>query len=93
MLNDLNPAAGHDRGRPLPYDTVTLRPSNTAGVDPTTPYTIADFLPAAGVDAYEVNHPDTHPDYWDWAATVHLDDIATITRHTATGPATWRPAP
>ena len=89
MLDDQQPPL--DDSGPLPYDTVTLHPGNSAGAEP-GPYVLADFAPAAGgADAWEINHPDTDPRYWDWAATVTTCDIARITRMTPAGPVSWAP--
>lgn len=80
-----------ENGSPLPFDTVTLRPGNAAGVEGGRTFVVADLPPEAGENAYELNHPDDHPAYWDWAATVPISDIATVTRCTETGPVTWTP--
>lgn len=87
MVDDLTPSTR----RPLPFDTITLRPGNSAGAPAGDPYVVADLPPEAGDDAYEITHPDTHPRYWDWAAIVTTCDIASITRLSPAGPVTWTP--
>ncbi|TDT93307.1 hypothetical protein EDD99_8116 [Streptomyces sp. 846.5] len=90
MLEDQNTPL--DDSGPLPYDTITLHPGNSAGAPAAEVYVLADFAPApAGGQAWEINHPDSHPRYWDWAATVTTSDIALITRMTPAGPVSWAP--
>ncbi|MDJ0344258.1 DUF6211 family protein [Streptomyces sp. H10-C2] len=89
MVNAFPPAL--ESGSPLPFDTVTLCPGNSAGVEAGASFVVADLPPEAVADTYELNHTDDHPAYWDWAATVTIADIATVTRCTDAGPVTWTP--
>ncbi|WP_335983094.1 MULTISPECIES: DUF6211 family protein [Streptomycetaceae] len=89
MLEDITPEP--ENSRPLPFDTITLHPHNAATRCHAGPFVVADIPPDTD-DTYELNLPDHHPGYWDWAATVVIGDIASITRCTPAGPRTWTPA-
>ncbi|MFD8146105.1 DUF6211 family protein [Streptomyces sp. NPDC059708] len=80
---------------PQPYDLVRLHPASaaTAGTTPATTLIIADIVEDQP-GTYEVWHLADHPDHHDWAAAVTLDDLAAITRSTATGDVhTWTLSP
>ncbi|MFJ5811738.1 DUF6211 family protein [Streptomyces sp. NPDC093093] len=75
---------------PQPYDHVHLHPDNRLGVDPRTPFLVADTEPPG---TYTLWHLADHPEHHDWAAAVTLDDIALAVRVTTTDTRTWTPTP
>ena len=89
MLRDHDPAPGAPSD-PVPYpgDLVRLRAGHPSGADPHQDLLLADWHDE-DQDVYLLYLPDTHPDYWDWAATATLADIAVLTRQTAAGARSW----
>ncbi|GGX36416.1 DUF6211 family protein [Streptomyces chryseus] len=88
MLNDYT-----DRpDMPQPYDIVTLKAGNAAGVSPATPLVIVELVEhSPGV--LEVYRMKDDPAYQDWAAAITAADIEIITRYSGTGVRQWAPTP
>ncbi len=74
MLDDTQPSA--EPREPRPYDLILLHPGRH-GACPLTPLIIVDTVDGEP-GSFEVHHLETHPDYWDWAATITADDIADV---------------
>ncbi|MGW0786149.1 DUF6211 family protein [Streptomyces sp. NPDC002913] len=79
-------------GPPQPYDTVYLKTGNAYGITSATPLIVAD-APEDAPGVYELHHLETHPGYWDWAAGVRAEDIATVVRIVEDAAHSWSPTP
>ncbi|MFE4639197.1 DUF6211 family protein [Streptomyces sp. NPDC056773] len=76
---------------PRPGDFAQLKTGNSIAASTASTYVVVDDLPPS--EHIVLNLPAEHPDRDDWAATIPLDDIASLTRIGPGGAYTWTVPP
>lgn len=93
-LTRKNPTMLFDRDpdRPRPGDIAQMKPGNSIGADADDTFVIVEDFPP-NREHIVLNLPAGHPDREDWAATIALEEITTLTRFSSEGSRTWAPKP